>query len=155
MDQGKLALLKAEMKDQENIIKKLFEDIKIRASGIDNDVIKRESLGFKLHSLYCAFEDLFEIVAGYFENTIQNKRAYHRELLRRMKLDIEGIRPPLLGNNSYKILDELRAFRHYFRHAYGYELETKKLKDLFEITLQLERVYKRDVSQFLEKLESA
>jgi hypothetical protein len=54
-----------------------------------------ESLGYQLHNLYCAFEDLFKIVSETFENHIQDKSKYHQELLKRMTISIEGVRPPL------------------------------------------------------------
>lgn len=38
------------------------------------------------HNLYCAFEDLFKIVAETFENHIQDKSKYHQELLKRMDI---------------------------------------------------------------------
>lgn len=82
-----------------------------------------ESLGYQLHNLYCAFEDLFKIVAAAFENHIEDKSRYHLELLKRMAIPIEGIRPALLSQESYTLLDNLRSFRHFFRHAYSYELD--------------------------------
>ena len=153
MDEGKIAILEAEFKDQESIIKKLLLDVEDRARGISASVSKRESLGYKLHSLYCAFEDLFVIIADFFENTIDDKKYYHRELLRRMKLDIAGIRPSLLSEESYRLLDELRSFRHYFRHAYNYELDVEKLKSLVKVTGNLKDTYLKDFLLFLSKLE--
>ncbi len=73
-----------------------------------------KSLGYQLHNLYCAFEDLFEVVAGTFENQIGEEGRYHIELLRRLTVAIEGVRPALLSPECYRLLDNLRAFRHFF-----------------------------------------
>ncbi len=81
MDRAKVILIESEIYDQMRIINKLFDDIDERKKGIEKSVIKRESTAYKIHSLYCAFEDLFEIVARYFENQINNRAVYHKKNL--------------------------------------------------------------------------
>ena len=44
-----------------------------------------------------------------------------------MKLDIKEIRPAVISDDSFKILNKLRAFRHFVRHAYDYELDKDEL----------------------------
>ncbi len=153
MGKERYAVFKAEINDQVQIIKKLFEDVEQRSKGIGKSAIKREALGYKLHALYCAFENLFKITANYFENNIDSKKAYHRELLKRMKIEIPGVRPHLLSEKSFKLLDELRGFRHYFRHAYEYELDTIKLKNLVRVVAELQESYLHDIEDFLKNLE--
>jgi hypothetical protein len=51
--------------------------------------------GYYLHNLYTAFEQLANLVARAFENQIEDRSQWHSQLLRRMTLDIEGIRPRL------------------------------------------------------------
>lgn len=83
--------------------------------------------GYTLHNLYGALEHLFERIARTFENQVEDLARYHAELLRRMMLDIQGVRPAVLTRASYEVLDELRAFRHIFRHAYDYELDPERV----------------------------
>lgn len=45
-----------------------------------------------------------------------------------MALEIDGVRPALVNVNDVPLLDELRAFRHVFRHIYQSELDIEKLK---------------------------
>lgn len=87
-----------------------------------------ESLAYQLHNLYCAFEDLFRIVAHFFENHIDERVGWHKELLGRMTLEIKGVRPRFISEAAYEFLSDLRGFRHVFRHAYGVELEAEKIK---------------------------
>jgi hypothetical protein len=82
-----------------------------------------ESVGYQLHNLYCAFENLFKILAGAFENHIDDKSKYHIELLKRMTIGIDEVRPPLLSPEVCALLDNLRSFRHFFRHAYSFDWE--------------------------------
>ena len=66
MDEERFIILKSELNAQisaiEDIYKKLEDQRKKRGkAGI-------ESIAYQLHNLYCAFEDLFKIVADTFEN---------------------------------------------------------------------------------------
>ena len=44
-----------------------------------------------------------------------------------MALEIDGVRPALLSKKDVALIDELRAFRHVFRHIYQSELDVEKL----------------------------
>ena len=61
------------------------------------------------------------------ESQIGDQAGWHVELLRRMTLDIEGFRPPLISQSAYDALDELRRFRHLFRSAYRIHLDPERL----------------------------
>lgn len=150
MEKGKLAILEAEINKQAQIIAKIYAKINKRSSelGKESEV---ESLAYQLHNLYCAYEDLFKIITETFENNIEEGLTYHKELLRRMTITIKGIRPNLISEESFALLSELRAFRHFFRHAYTYELDVKKVKLVLEKVLQLNEYFNKDLRQFLKQ----
>ncbi len=52
MEKERYAVVKAEINDQVQIIKRLFDDVEKRSKGIGKSAIKREALGYKLHALY-------------------------------------------------------------------------------------------------------
>ena len=128
MQPGRLKILQAEVENQLQEIGRVYEALDQRRTAIDSDVAYRESAAYQLHSLYCAIEDLLKIVAAEFENRIEDHDRYHIALLRRMKLRIDGVRPQLISEETFRCLDELRSFRHYFRHSYGRLLEAGKLQ---------------------------
>lgn len=151
MEEGRLSLLNATIRAQGEEIERIFDKIEDRRHG--EGEANLESLAYQLHNLYCAFEDLLKIVADFFENHIEESSRYHRALLWRMKMPIEGVRPALLSETSYKLLDSLRAFRHVFRHAYSYELDPKKLGLVVEDALKLRGLYQGETDRFLEQLQ--
>ena len=153
MERIEFNLLKAQIKSQIEEIKKIFIEIEDRKKQAQESKAILESLGYKLHNLYCAFEDLFKIVAQFFENQVEDLARYHKELLRRLSLSIEGVRPALISEESYKELDELRAFRHFFRHAYFYELKYEKIISPFQSANKLKTLYQKDIGQFLATIE--
>ncbi|MEW6618207.1 MAG: hypothetical protein AB1422_02455 [bacterium] len=151
MDKEGLVVLKATVSRQIEEIEKLYVRIEDRKQKRGKSGI--ESLAYQLHNLYCAFEDLFKIVTDSFDNHIQNKTHYHIELLRRMTMTIEGIRPALISQENYELLDNLRAFRHLFRHAYSYELDERKIKIVLADAIKLKKRYQNDINIFLKSIE--
>jgi len=150
MEEERLSLLRASIKAQIKEIKRIFDKIEDRRHR--EGEANLESLAYQLHNLYCAFEDMLKIAADFFENHIKGSAHYHRELLWRMKMPIEGVRPALLSEESFRLLDSLRAFRHVFRHAYSYELDAKKVSLVVEDVLKLKELYQEEIDRFLEQL---
>ena len=48
------------------------------------------TLAYLLNALYSCFEDQFQKIARVFENRITNLASWHRELLERMGIEVEG-----------------------------------------------------------------
>ena len=66
----------------------------------------------------------------------------------RMLIEIEGIRPGLLSNAGYKLLNELRGFRHVFRHAYSYGLDKERVSALLGKILDQKDIVIIDLQTF-------
>lgn len=103
---------------------------------------------YYLHNLYNAFENLFRLVAEAFENHVPDPSRWHTLLLDRMGRDVEGIRPRLIGETALKSLDELRRFRHVFRHVYHYDLDPEGVKRALAAAYRLEAAYGEDMGLF-------
>jgi len=152
VEEKEINLLKAEIDYQITAIDNVIIKINERKDDYTQNPRFAESLAYQLHNLYCAFEDLFKIVAKFFENTIEDTSRYHIKLLKRMTLDIEGVRPPLISRELCSALDEFRAFRHVFRHAYSYEIDTEKIRLLLEKFEYIQEKYKEDIRHFITLL---
>ena len=114
-----------------------------------------ESIGYWLHNLYSAYEDLFRLIAAFWENSLESSSTYHIELLRRMCLEIPGVRPAALSSEiSFQRLDEMRAFRHVFRHAYSYGLDEERVFFLLRRVLETKDTILGDISSFRSHVEN-
>lgn len=71
MDRESLTILKAELESQMGEAGKIYN--KIEERRLEKGKSALESIAYQLHNLYCAFEDLFKIVADAFENHIHHK----------------------------------------------------------------------------------
>lgn len=153
----KLALFIAEYEHQITEIQKIYDMLEQKIATEESKEVSMEiveSTGYWLHNLYCAFEDLFKLVAGFWENDVDTKNGYHIHLLKRMQLKIKGIRPALLSEDSYESLNELRGFRHVFRHAYSYGLDDQRVFGLLRQVLNKKNVVINDLHKFRTEIES-
>lgn len=97
---------------------------RIAAGSTDN--LDYAALGYTIHNLYSLTENYALRIAKTFENQMDDD-ARHRDLVRRMTLDIPTIRPAVWGRDLARHIDELRRFRHAFRHIYDTKLDPDKL----------------------------
>jgi hypothetical protein len=146
MDAVSLNVLKAELEAQLEKIDQVYSELEDRAGQMRPDALALiESTAYQLHNLYSAIEALFKIVANAFENSVTDRSRWHTELLRRMTLEIQGVRPALLSSESVELLDELRAFRHFFRHAFGIRLRSSRVEEDVIIARQLQPLLRYEV----------
>lgn len=107
-----------------------------------------------IENFYTAAETLFLRISQFFENNL-NREKWHKDLLDKMILRINGVRDAVISQESYDELLELMRFRHFKRYYFELKYDwdkldflTKKLESQF-ITLPLD--LKKFIS-FLDKL---
>ena len=107
------------------------------------------AIGYRLHNLYTAAENIFQNIAKAFGNQMEDRSAWHAELLDRMRLDLLPLRPAVIDDDAYEKLHELRRFRHLFRAAYGIELDPERMELVLRKALALREVFPRQADEFL------
>lgn len=90
------------------------------------DAIDYGALGYTISRLYGLVENYFLRVSKFFENSLPGER-WHKSLIERMALDIEGLRPAFFDTKE-PMLEclEILKFRHRFRNLYGEDLDPIK-----------------------------
>ena len=107
----------------------------------------------KIENTYTALENLFESISRYSGHVL-DERHWHADLLIKMtQRDNEG-RDPVLSNDSFKLLDELRRFRHFKRHNYSTEYDWKRLDELCGAFRTVIPLVNRDLVKFRLLLQS-
>ncbi len=154
------------------LLKKLIADIKKDLEAVDNLTEKIQNNGKEiinktgpveekqimllaayLHHFYTGIEAIIERVAGEIDGGTGKRGDYHRELLRSMTLEIEGIRPPVITDDLAEELDDYRKFRHLFRHAYAGEMRWKKMSHLVENAGVVAARFEASMKKFIGFLE--
>jgi len=153
------SLLEADIRDElENLelLAQEYDMIRELLLRSDNEVSfhDKAATGYFLHSFYNGCENIFRLIARFFENDI-GAGSWHRDLLKRMKLEIPGYRPCLIDNETYNLLNEFRAFRHVFRHCYSFQLDWNRERPLAEkFPLAWERL-RMQVDNFLSAMRES
>ncbi len=153
---GDLELLKADIQDELTKLERLsadfakIEDLLQRPES-DVSFYDRAAVGYYLHSFYNGCENVFRTIARFFENEI-GQNSWHTDLLKRMKLEIPEVRPAVIDEECFLLLDDFRGFRHKFRHSYTFELDWEKER---LVAGRLQRTFRRfqeEITLFLQKL---
>lgn len=150
-------ILKAEILDTLDKIKFLeqklnkFNPDKINEKTSENQLIL---IGYYLSGIYSTIEEIFLKVAKEFENKIEDPTKWHAEILNRMSIDIENIRPAIISKKTKNFLDELRKFRHTFRFSYAFELEWEKLLFVVSKWKEGSELFYKDIQVFMRYLDT-
>jgi predicted nucleotidyltransferase len=94
------------------------------------ELVPREALALiavDLHSYYTKLEALLERILVSFEGQVPRGESGHAGLIRIACMVVPGVRPNIVRADIRGSLDELRKFRHFFRHAYALDLRSDKL----------------------------
>jgi hypothetical protein len=152
----KINLLISDIQEDLKKIEKLKQEYDYFVKLIGNkepDTYQKAVIGFYLHNFYNACENIFISIAKVFENQV-DEASWHKDMLKRMKLAIEDIRPPVISEDLYFLLDDFRSFRHVFRHIYSSELDWEKEKivaDKFDNTVEK---FKQEINSFIDFLRT-
>jgi len=147
-----IRLLQAEIRADLRAIEEAYEALDAvnkRITEPEMDIV----VGYYLHVVYGLFESLFKRIAIAFGNQITDESQWHAQLLWRMTLDVEEVRPRVIGEETYECLDELRRFRHLFRNAYVLCFAPERLALVLKKAHHLERLYRHDLENFLGFLD--
>lgn len=152
MDRLDRARLQADLYGQLMLIDQVDHRLRQRVAAGLGTPAQLESITYQIHNLYCAVEDLLKIVATTFENHIGNGGQWYRVLLLRLSQLIPDVRPAFLSVTTLQLLNPLRSFRHFIRHAYGSEIELTQLQVNLDLALSVREQISQDIINFLENL---
>jgi len=68
-------------------------------------------------------------------------------------VECPGVRPAVISEDTFRSLDDYRAFRHLFRNIYTYRIEPKRIFELIDVLVGTWEMTKRDLEKFLVFLE--
>lgn len=81
------------------------------------------------------------------------EETWHKELLYRMTIPLEGLRPAVISEDLAAELDEYFSFRHIFRNIYGFELKSARFERLVDRLEDVSSRFKDEIVKFLHKME--
>jgi hypothetical protein len=99
-----------------------------------------------LHNFYNGIENILKLVLKDKNIPLPKGSAWHKELLNLAKTN--GI----ISETTLMELGEYLAFRHFFSHAYAFDLYATKLEPLVENVGVVYQRFKKEISKTLENI---
>lgn len=126
------SIVKEKIKFKISDIDKLFSEYELvflKVKIQTPDLFDITVLGSVLHSFYNGLENIFEIIAKNVDGNVPSGNKSHQELLHQMASENQT-RNEIINENLYLQLREYATFRHFYRHAYSFQLNWEKMEPL-------------------------
>lgn len=158
MKPASIERLRAEIRSDRKALSRWLDDL--AALGLQDDAHRAilAQAAWALHHAYSGIEAILERVMRSIEGSVPEGPDYHKAVLDAAALRIEGVREPLLSPATVAALHDLRAFRHFVRHAYAVDLDPDRLADLQRRAAALRPDLEKDLDQlddWLKRLADA
>ncbi|MEW6608083.1 MAG: hypothetical protein AB1414_11665 [bacterium] len=149
--------------DVENELKFIYREIEILkrkktrldsekdSENIDSHI---KAIALTLHSIYSGYEKILEIVIKGIDGDLPSAKEYHSALLKRAYCEIPTVRPPIILEETWELLNALRLYRHKLRRIYTYLVSPVKIINLTNQAFRCKELFEKDWSKFKEYLLS-
>lgn len=115
----------------------------------EKEIVFKRSKGSILHDFYNCCERIFKKIAIELNSGYDDSEKWHKSLLYRMTIPLEGIRPRVISDELAADLDEFLAFRHLFRNIYGFELKGDRIDYLTEKFDGVVERFRKEIKEFI------
>jgi len=102
---------------------------------------------------YTALETLFLRISQFFENSLKTDE-WHKDLLHKMTLDVEGFRVPVIEDATCAHLRELLRFRHFRRYYFEQEFDWDRIEMVRKKYEEVRPMVERDLDKFVDFLRN-
>jgi hypothetical protein len=144
--------IRGEVQDLERVIQRaLVSWSRAKEKPVESAYI--DSVALNLHGFYSGLERLFELVAKHLDQEVPAGEAWHRDLLQRMVMDIEEVRPAVIDSDIALELDEFRRFRHLVRNVYSLNLIPERMSRPMTLLPGLWKTLRSELLAFADFLE--
>jgi hypothetical protein len=103
-----------------------------RRSQQSSDDLYVDSVALNLHGFYAGLERLFEMIAAAVDGNVPRGENWHQMLLEQMVAEVPSVRPALISEETRRMLDEYRGFRHVVRNVYAFRFDLEKVRKLVQ-----------------------
>jgi hypothetical protein len=145
----------AELADIDRAAKKAARAYEAARQSAAHQDFFLDSVAINLHGFYNAVERILELLARELDGGLPAGPAWHRDLLTQMALEVKGVRPAVLRDETATSLGEYLRFRHLVRNLYTWSFEEDKLAGLVTRLDGVLSDLKADLTGFGRYLEAA
>lgn len=156
MNSNSLTALKSLIDDELVSLQRIVDETQtlLQEIGENPRPLEMNGLAAYLHQYYTGIESIFRRIALQIDGFLPTGERSHLDLLEQMAQDLPKIRTALIESQQYIILKDYLNFRHFFRHAYGYQLRWQELRlKLVMMPETLEKLRQKIEALFQDMME--
>ena len=151
----KFAALKADIdRELQNLERLTLELNTVLTATSENTAVRVRAAGSVIHDFYTGVEKIFRRIATRVDQDLPTGEDWHVQLLQRMSVPLEEIRPQVIDEPLERNLEEYLRFRHLFRNIYGFELRWERCQPLAERLHETFADLKEQIGDFKDFLGS-
>ena len=156
MSAQKFLLLRADIDRELRQIETLVAEGRETLDGLDGapTTLELRGIGSILHDFYCGVERILGRIATELDGELPAGSDWHAQLLGRMTIEIESVRPVVLSQDLAAALQTYLRFRHLFRNVYGAELNWERCRGLAEEMGHAWDQFRGEMEEFKDLLKS-
>jgi hypothetical protein len=113
------------------------------------DFIEMSAAALLVHSFYNGIENILMLIFKSFNEELPQGTKWHIELLDKSFIS-NGERKSIFKKELQETLEEYLKFRHFIRHAYGFQLDWERMEDLVKKVTGIWKNLKEDINIFLK-----
>ena len=139
--------------DVENELKFISREVEVlkrkkqriaEEKDIENIDSHIKAIALTVHSIYSGYEKIIEMLVKGLDGDVPTAVEYHSALLKRATYEVPDIRPPIISEETFILLNALRAYRHKLRRIYTYLISHKKVLNITEDAIRSFELFERD-----------
>lgn len=131
----------------------VFAVVRKKTESGEPDGVEMAALASFLHSFYNGVENISKRVAVHLDGGPPRGETWHSLLLDSVARASEG-RPAVISEKLCKTLRDYLDFRHFFRHAYLFQLKWERMAPLVHAADDTFRQLEQELERFLSAIES-
>jgi hypothetical protein len=113
------------------------------------DFIESSAAALFLHSFYNGIESIVLMILKNIGEDIPNSFQWHKELFEKT-FEATDKRTIIFRKEYKEQFVEYLTFRHFIRHAYGPDIDWKRLKPLINGAGEMWKIIEKDIKLFIE-----
>jgi hypothetical protein len=117
------------------ILKKKKEKVKNERDP-ENIDSHHKAIALTLHSIYTGYEKILEIFVKGIDGDVPTALDYHSALLKRATYEIPNVRPRMISEETFNLLNILGVYRHRLRRIYTYLISPNRVLQLSDVAIK-------------------
>jgi len=127
------AALRADIDREMRNLERLSQElVRVLVATTEGTSARVRAAGSVIHDFYTGAEKIFRRIAIRMDQDLPTGEDWHVQLLHRMAVPVEEIRPAVIDETLEDQLEEYLRFRHLFRNIYGFDLKWERCQPLAE-----------------------